>query len=78
MHCSYLTSPKKTAHGMSTDDTHDYLVSVARELGINISDEKKEYNESKEATKRSGCHTGSKIHSMSFWVELLAERMKEW
>ena len=48
MHCSYLTSPRKTAHGMNTDDTHDYLVSVARELGINTSNEKKEYNESKE------------------------------
>jgi hypothetical protein len=33
---------------MNTDDTHDYLVSVARELGINTSNEKKEYNESKE------------------------------
>ena len=51
MHFSYLTKSKKTAYDMNTDDTHDYLVSVARELGINISNEKKEYNESKEATK---------------------------
>jgi hypothetical protein len=36
---------------MGTDDTHDYLVSVARELGVNIGDEKKEYNESKEEAK---------------------------
>ena len=50
MHCSYLTSPKKTAHGATTDDIHDYLVSVSRELGINVSDETKEYNKSKEAT----------------------------
>ena len=48
MHCSYLTSPKKTVHGMSTDDTHDYLVSVARELGVNVNSEKRAYNESKE------------------------------
>jgi len=45
-----LTSPKKTAHGATTDDIHDYLVSVSRELGINVSDETKEYNKSKEAT----------------------------
>jgi len=51
MHYSYLTRSKKTANDMSTDDTHDYLDSVARELGINISDEKKAYNESKEATQ---------------------------
>ena len=51
MHFSHLTRSKKTAHDTTTDDTHDYLVSVARELGINISNEKKQYNESKEATK---------------------------
>ena len=51
MHGSYLTSRKKTAHGMNTDDTHDYLVSVARELGINVSSEKKEYDESKEEVR---------------------------
>jgi hypothetical protein len=52
MHFSHLTRSKKTAHDATTDDTHDYLVSVARELGINVSDEKKEYNESKEASQR--------------------------
>jgi len=51
MHFSHLTRSKKTAHDATTDDTHDYLVSVAQELGINVSDEKKEYDESKEATK---------------------------
>jgi hypothetical protein len=51
MHFSYLTRSKKTAHDMSTDDTHDFLVSVAHELGASISSEKKEYNKSKEATK---------------------------
>jgi hypothetical protein len=51
MHCSYLTNPKKTAHGMSTDDSFDYLVSVAKELGVNVNGEKKEYNESKEMAK---------------------------
>ena len=51
MHFSYLTRLKKTAHDATTDDTHDYLVSVAQELGIDTSDEKKEYDESKEATK---------------------------
>ena len=36
---------------MNTDDTHDYLVSVARELGVNIGNAKAKYNESNEATK---------------------------
>ena len=48
MHCSYLTSPRKTAHGTSTDDTHDLFVSVAGELGVNVNSEKRVYNESKE------------------------------
>ena len=36
---------------MSTDDSFDYLVSVAKELGVNVNGEKKEYNESKEMAK---------------------------
>jgi hypothetical protein len=51
MHFSYLTRSKKTAHDTSTDDSHEFFVSVARELGINTSNEKKEYNESKEEAK---------------------------
>ena len=51
MHFSYLTKSKKTAYDMNTDDTHDYLVSVARELGVNIGNAKAKYNESNEATK---------------------------
>ena len=51
MKYSYCTQQKKSAHDMNTDDAHDYLLSAAKTLGVNVSEAKNEYNDSKVASK---------------------------
>ena len=71
MHFSLLTRSKKTAHDTTTDDTHDYLVSVAQELGINISNEKKRIHRV-EGSEQNGVDVVSgtrSIQRVSFHME---------